>query len=186
MSTYLINRLPSSLLAWKSPYDLLYKRHPYCSTLRCFGCLCFATNTHPHKDKFAPRALKCIFLGFQTEFKAIKHTNYFPLNLMRFSFLGMLFFMKLFFLTLPLHSTLLLLLCLSRLLILPLPSIFGPHPPSLPLLLHYLPLLPLLLPCFPLLPLLFHCLHLLPLFYVTSPEFISLWFGCVTMSLTAP
>ena len=31
MSTYLINRLPSSLLAWKSPYDILYKRHLDCS-----------------------------------------------------------------------------------------------------------------------------------------------------------
>ena len=30
MSTYLINHLPSSLLAWKSLYDVLYKRHPDC------------------------------------------------------------------------------------------------------------------------------------------------------------
>ena len=72
MNTYLINRLPSSLIDWKSLYDLLYKRHPDCSTLRCFGCLCFAINTEPHKDKFAPKALKCIFLGFQSGFKAYK------------------------------------------------------------------------------------------------------------------
>lgn len=31
--------------------------------LKIFGCLCFATNLAP-TDKFAPRSIKCVFLGF--------------------------------------------------------------------------------------------------------------------------
>ena len=49
MATSIINRLPSSF----SDYSLFW----------VFDCLCYATNTSPHKDRFAPRAIKCIFLG---------------------------------------------------------------------------------------------------------------------------
>lgn len=64
MATHIINRLPTSLLNWKTPYKLLQGKQPNYSSLKIFGCLCYATNTKPHVNKFEPRAHKCVYLGF--------------------------------------------------------------------------------------------------------------------------
>ncbi|GKA05723.1 ribonuclease H-like domain-containing protein [Tanacetum coccineum] len=40
-ATYLINRLPSSVLNGKSPYEMIYKNHPNRSHIK-FGCIVFA------------------------------------------------------------------------------------------------------------------------------------------------
>ena len=64
MATYLINRLPSTLLGWKSPFEMLHKTSPDYLALKVFGCLCFATNTKPHNTKIEIRASKCVFVGF--------------------------------------------------------------------------------------------------------------------------
>ncbi|KAL0385511.1 UNVERIFIED_CONTAM: Copia protein [Sesamum radiatum] len=71
-ATYLLNRLPSSVLSWKTPYELLHKQPPSYDNLRVFRCLCFATLTKPHKDKFGKRALRCVFLGYCTDHKGFK------------------------------------------------------------------------------------------------------------------
>ncbi|KAL2247809.1 UNVERIFIED_CONTAM: hypothetical protein Sindi_2633200 [Sesamum indicum] len=63
-STYLINRMPTPTLKWKSPYEILHNKAPDYTHLRIFGCLCFVTNVMPSKRKFEPRALKCVFLGY--------------------------------------------------------------------------------------------------------------------------
>ncbi|KAK4411317.1 Retrovirus-related Pol polyprotein from transposon RE2 [Sesamum angolense] len=60
-ATYLINRLPTPLLNWKSPFEILYKKPPSYAQLKVFGCLCFASNVTPHKQKFDQRAYKCVF-----------------------------------------------------------------------------------------------------------------------------
>ena len=72
MATHIINRLPTSVLQWKSPYELLYKQIPTYDFFKVFGCLCYATNTLPHKDKFAPRANRCCFIGYSQGQKAFK------------------------------------------------------------------------------------------------------------------
>ncbi|GJX97740.1 ribonuclease H-like domain-containing protein [Tanacetum coccineum] len=56
-ATYLINRLPTSLLNGKSPYDLVYNKPPSLKHLRSFGCLAYATILNSH-DKFGSRSEK--------------------------------------------------------------------------------------------------------------------------------
>ncbi|GJW86918.1 putative RNA-directed DNA polymerase [Tanacetum coccineum] len=62
-ATYLINRLPSSVLNGKSPYEMIYKKCPTLSHLRVFGCLCFATIVN-NNDKFSSRSEKCVMIGY--------------------------------------------------------------------------------------------------------------------------
>ena len=74
-ATYLINRLPTKLLQGKSPYELLYQKKPVYSHLRNFGCLCFPTTLKTHKDKFEPRAVPHIFIGYPFNTKGYKVLN---------------------------------------------------------------------------------------------------------------
>ncbi|XP_058005394.1 retrovirus-related Pol polyprotein from transposon RE1 [Hevea brasiliensis] len=71
-ATYIINRLPTAVLNWKSPYEVLHSQPPDYQILRTFECLCYGTNTKPSKAKFEPRAIKSIFLGHAMGYKAYK------------------------------------------------------------------------------------------------------------------
>ncbi|GJT40901.1 putative RNA-directed DNA polymerase [Tanacetum coccineum] len=70
-ATYLINRLPSSVLAGRSPFSMLYGREPSLSHLRCFGCLCFSSILNT-SDKFSSKSEKCILIGYSSSKKAYK------------------------------------------------------------------------------------------------------------------
>ncbi|KAL0426174.1 UNVERIFIED_CONTAM: Retrovirus-related Pol polyprotein from transposon RE1 [Sesamum radiatum] len=71
-ATFIVNRLPTSVLQWKSPYEVLYNKPVDYSVLKVFGCLAFATNLQPHKSKFAKRAHRCIFVGYAPGQKGYK------------------------------------------------------------------------------------------------------------------
>lgn len=58
-ATHLINVLPSVVLNYKSPYEVLFGKVPDYSLLRCFGCLRYAS--HHSNDKFDVRAIQCVF-----------------------------------------------------------------------------------------------------------------------------
>lgn len=49
MATHIVNRLPSPILNWKTPYEMLYKKELDYTSLKVFGCLGYATNNSPHK-----------------------------------------------------------------------------------------------------------------------------------------
>ncbi|GJR79770.1 putative RNA-directed DNA polymerase, partial [Tanacetum coccineum] len=70
-AVFLINRLPSSVFSGRSPYELLYKKKPNLSLLKCFGCLCFSTILN-NSDKFTSRSEKCVFIGYSSVKKAYK------------------------------------------------------------------------------------------------------------------
>nr|GEW31114.1 ribonuclease H-like domain-containing protein [Tanacetum cinerariifolium] len=53
-ATYLINRLPSTVLKGKSPFEVLFGYEPSLNNLRCFGCLCFSTILN-NSDKLSSR-----------------------------------------------------------------------------------------------------------------------------------
>ncbi|GAA0162877.1 transmembrane signal receptor [Lithospermum erythrorhizon] len=69
---YLINRTPSRILQFKSPYEILFGFPPKYDNLRVFGCLCYAFDLKSRMDKFASRSRKCIFVGYPLDKKGWK------------------------------------------------------------------------------------------------------------------
>ncbi|GMJ05358.1 hypothetical protein HRI_004205000 [Hibiscus trionum] len=72
MATFLINRLPSSALKNKSPYQMLFNEHPDYMNIKTFGCLCFVSALRARMDKFSKRALPAVFLGYSPGVKGYK------------------------------------------------------------------------------------------------------------------
>lgn len=63
-AVYLINRMPTKVLAMDSPYLRLFGATPNYSKLRVFGCLCYPWLRPYNTNKLEPRSTPCIFLGY--------------------------------------------------------------------------------------------------------------------------
>lgn len=67
-AAYLINRMPSSVLANMSPYEKLYGKKPSLKHLKVLGCLCFSKIVQ-EQDKLMPRSKAAIHMGYATSQK---------------------------------------------------------------------------------------------------------------------
>jgi len=74
IAVHLINCLPTPLMSHQTPFERLYGKVPTYSHLKVFGCLIYATEVHA-THKFAPRAKRCVFLGYPVGQKAYKLYN---------------------------------------------------------------------------------------------------------------
>lgn len=61
-TTHFINRLPSTYLRNKCPFEILYKEKTKYNQLRSFGCLCYPAVPKVHRDKLEPRTTPHIFI----------------------------------------------------------------------------------------------------------------------------
>jgi transposase InsO family protein len=66
---YLINRLPSQVLNFDSPYYRLYHEAPSYSDLHTFGCVCFVHLPSNERHKLSAQSVKCAFLGYSISHK---------------------------------------------------------------------------------------------------------------------
>ena len=71
-AVYLMNRLPSSALNFESPYFMLHGNHPTYSSLRVFGSKCFPYTWDTKQNKFDPKTVLCIFVGYSDKHKGYK------------------------------------------------------------------------------------------------------------------
>lgn len=71
-AVYLINRTPSRLLGWKTPYEMLRGVNEFIVPPKIFGCTCFVRDHRPSVGKLDPRAVKCIFVGYSSSQKGYK------------------------------------------------------------------------------------------------------------------
>ena len=71
-TVYLINRLPSSSFNFETPYFFLHGTHPNYSSLRIFGSKCFPYTWDTRRNKFDPKTLPCVFVGYSDIHKGYK------------------------------------------------------------------------------------------------------------------
>lgn len=69
---FLSNLLPSTTQNNHSPYESLFGSAPVYTSLRVFGCACFPTLRDYADNKFDPRSLQCIFLGYNDIYKGYR------------------------------------------------------------------------------------------------------------------
>ena len=65
IACFFINRMPSSVLNWDTPYHQLFPNNPlFPINPKVFGYTCFVRDVHPQVSKLDPKSLKCIFMGY--------------------------------------------------------------------------------------------------------------------------
>jgi len=71
-AAYIINRLPAPLLEGKSPFELLYGSPPNYENFHPFGCRVYPCLRDYMPNKFSPRSIPCIFIGYNTSYKGFR------------------------------------------------------------------------------------------------------------------
>lgn len=76
-ATYLINRMPTKILNFKTPLNVLKDSYPISKLssdlpLKVFGCIAFVHIHDQNRGKLDQRARKCIFVGYSASKKGYK------------------------------------------------------------------------------------------------------------------
>ena len=76
-TTYLINRMPSKILKFKTPCQSLLQIFPHKKIIssldpKIFGCSAFVHIHQQHRSKLDPKSIKCIFIGYSSHQKGYK------------------------------------------------------------------------------------------------------------------
>lgn len=74
-AVHIINRLPTTALQNQIPYEVLFKKPVNYEELKTFGCLAFSCNPSHSGDKFLPRGVPCVFLGYPPTQKGFRLLN---------------------------------------------------------------------------------------------------------------
>uniref|UniRef100_A0A251RWD9 Putative zinc finger, CCHC-type n=1 Tax=Helianthus annuus TaxID=4232 RepID=A0A251RWD9_HELAN len=68
-AVFIINRLPTTLLYGKSPFEILYHQRPNFASFRSFGCRVYPYLRDYTPHKLSPRSIPCIFVGYSSKYK---------------------------------------------------------------------------------------------------------------------
>ena len=71
-AVYLKNRSPTRSLDNITPFEALYGFKPVVQNLKVFGFTDFAHIPKENRKKLDAKAIKCIFIGYYSQFKAYK------------------------------------------------------------------------------------------------------------------
>jgi histone deacetylase 1/2 len=66
---FLINHLPTSVLGYKSPHEVVFGFAPTYDSLRVFGCFCYPLLAPFGRSKLDFKSTRCVFLGYSTNHK---------------------------------------------------------------------------------------------------------------------
>lgn len=71
-AVYLRNRSPTISVEGMTPFEALTSKKPHVEMFRVFGCLAYAHIPKVEREKFDPKARRCIFLGYGATTKAYR------------------------------------------------------------------------------------------------------------------
>jgi transposase InsO family protein len=71
-AVYLKNRSPTRCLDNVTHFEALYGSKPVVHNLKVFGCKAFTHTPKENRRKLDAKSIKCIFIGYCSEFKAYK------------------------------------------------------------------------------------------------------------------
>lgn len=75
IAIYLINRMPTSVLFMRSPFEVLFHSSPKLDHLKFFGCACYPSLKPFRINKLEPKIIQCIFLGYDAHYKGFIYFN---------------------------------------------------------------------------------------------------------------
>ncbi|KAL5537784.1 hypothetical protein UlMin_045380 [Ulmus minor] len=73
---YLINRMPTRVLQYVSPYSILFHKNPDYMLMKVFGCLCYPFIRPYNSHKLQFRSVKCLFVGYSPQHKGYMCLDY--------------------------------------------------------------------------------------------------------------
>ena len=65
----MIDRLPLAKLGFSSPYEKLFEIKPTVHHFRVFSSICYVFVPNHFQSKYAKKAIRCIFVGYDSERK---------------------------------------------------------------------------------------------------------------------